>query len=224
MKKNGLSPAAFCTGGFWYAFMRPWGKALGLILLAAALGGCGNRIGPAPKNQAGTQSVIIPGYSGAASVTGAIDAGGPGDLAAAETAKNHEVLEKGAVTRAAGDIIEIKEKMFIAQTNDVYLNPEDYLGKTIKLEGLFKSETGYNNTYCFVIRYGPGCCGYDGNAGFEVAWDNPGPGQEKYPEEDAWVEAVGMLDSYDEDGYPYLYLSLASLTVKQTRGAEFVTQ
>jgi hypothetical protein len=121
-----------------------------------------------------------------------------------------------------GKIVEIKEKMFIAQTNDVYLNPEDYLGKTIRLEGLFKQEQGIETDYCFVIRYGPGCCGYDSNAGFEVAWDNPP--NAPYPSVDDWVEAVGVLKSYEEDGYPYLYLALSSLTVKTQRGAEFVSQ
>jgi hypothetical protein len=121
------------------------------------------------------------------------------------------------------NIIEIKEKMFIAQTNDIYLNPEDYMGKLIKLEGLYKS-VQYDTAavpYCFVLRYGPGCCGNDGSAGFEVAWENKAVPP---PQEDDWVEAVGMLKFYEEDGYPYLYLSLASLTIKETRGAEFVSQ
>jgi uncharacterized membrane protein YcgQ (UPF0703/DUF1980 family) len=134
----------------------------------------------------------------------------------------------------AGKVIEIKEKMFIAQTNDIYLNSEDYLGKTIRLEGLFKTEqyAGEEASYCFVIRYGPGCCGYDGTAGFEVAWAPPAVQNDpsanvlapRYPNEDDWVEAVGTLSSYDEDGYPYIYLQLASLTVKKDRGAEFVSQ
>jgi uncharacterized membrane protein YcgQ (UPF0703/DUF1980 family) len=118
-----------------------------------------------------------------------------------------------------GGIIEIKEKMFIAQTNDVYLNPEDYLGKGIKLEGLFKREGYAEKEYCFVIRYGPGCCGIDGNAGFEVAWEGSG----EYPKVDDWVEATGVLKTYDEEGYPYLYIALSSLTVQDERGAEFVT-
>jgi len=120
--------------------------------------------------------------------------------------------------------VEIKEKMFIAQTNDVYLNPEDYLGKTIKLEGLFKHpESDYGN-YCFVIRYGPGCCGTDGNAGFEIAWEPRDQAPVGYPSIDDWVEAVGVLKTYEEDGYPYLYLALSSLTVLDKRGAEFVSQ
>jgi hypothetical protein len=120
----------------------------------------------------------------------------------------------------SGDLIEIKEKMFIAQTNDIYFNAEDYLGKTIKYEGIFQSYTWEENgvTYYSVIRYGPGCCGVDANAGFEVIWDK------EYPLPDDWVEAVGVLDEYDEDGYKYLRLALNSLTVLDTRGEEYVSQ
>jgi uncharacterized membrane protein YcgQ (UPF0703/DUF1980 family) len=123
-------------------------------------------------------------------------------------------------------VIEIKEKMFIAQTNDVYLNAEDYLGKTIKLEGLFKKEQYDENkrSYCFVLRYGPGCCGNDGNAGFEVAWDSSYTLKPPYPDVDEWVEALGELKHYEEDGYPYLYIALSSLKVLDKRGAEYVTQ
>ncbi|GHV82947.1 hypothetical protein AGMMS50212_02870 [Spirochaetia bacterium] len=123
-------------------------------------------------------------------------------------------------------IIEIKEKMFLAQVNDVYLNQEDYLGKAIKLEGLFKSEQYRENDplYCFVLRYGPGCCGSDGNAGFEVAWNKQTAASKTYPNIDDWVEAVGVLKTYEEDGNPYLYLALSELNVLDKRGAEYVTQ
>jgi len=122
------------------------------------------------------------------------------------------------------DVIEIKEKMFISQVNDVYVNTGDYFGKTIKLEGLFVMEysTARTEPYCFVLRYGPGCCGSDGNVGFEVAWtDNQ---KKSYPKEKAWVQATGELKTYQEEDYTYLYLDLASLTVLNTRGQEFVSQ
>ncbi|MDR0710399.1 MAG: metal ABC transporter permease [Spirochaetaceae bacterium] len=161
--------------------------------------GCGNAKSILQKsNTAGTLSVAL-----------------PKDLAAGEP-----VLERAEADEKA--VIEIKEKMFIAQINDVYLNPEDYLGRTINLEGLFKAEQYGNQTYCFVIRYGPGCCGNDGNAGFEVAWDDQDGAA--YPDIDEWVEANGVLRTYEEDGYPYLYLALSSLSVSENRGAEFVTQ
>jgi len=129
----------------------------------------------------------------------------------------------GSLVSAKNGVIEIKEKMFISQVNDVYANPEDYLGKTIKLEGLFKKEQGYDKSYCFVLRYGPGCCGYDGNASFEVAWDKEK--EKPYPGEDDWVEATGVLKTYKEDGdNEFLYLDLISLNVLDKRGAETVMQ
>jgi len=118
-----------------------------------------------------------------------------------------------------GDVVEITEKLFIARTNDIYINTEDYLGKTIKYEGIFMSDywEDTDTTYRYVIRYGPGCCGYDSNAGFEVVWDGD------YPEENDWVEAVGVLEIYEEDGDEYLQLQLTALTVLDERGEEYVS-
>ena len=171
------------------------GKVLVIFLAAALFAGCGNgRKLPAKKNAAGTNAVKISG--GAADVpanggapVSTTQAGGP--------AANGIWLEAKPKQAADGQVVEIKEKMFIAQTNDVYLNPDDYLGKTLKLEGLFKTADygDTDKTYCFVLRYGPGCCGNDGNAGFEVAWDTPP--HEPLPEADDWVEATGTLKSYE---------------------------
>ncbi|MDR0320660.1 MAG: hypothetical protein LBI28_04085 [Treponema sp.] len=130
----------------------------------------------------------------------------------------------GGCAKVNKDIVEIKEKMFISQVNDVYLNFEDYLGRTIKLEGIFKSEQFYNDVepYRFVIRYGPGCCGTDGNAGFEVKWNKDR--EQQYPAAESWVEATGIL-KIDKDGSAqYLYLDLSSLDVLSKRGAEVVLQ
>jgi hypothetical protein len=183
----------------------------------------------AKSNNAGTLSVPLP-----------VNAPAPD----AGNSPENESPQGNRTPETSGPIIEIKEKVFIAQTNDVYLNPDDYLGKTIKLEGLFRSDTyeGTGVTYNFVLRLGPGCCGNDGSAGFEVSWEaldeNSGvprnPAQVKppllprtrsftYPNEDDWVEAIGVLKTYLEDGYPYLYIHLSSLTVLDQRGAEFVT-
>ena len=118
------------------------------------------------------------------------------------------------------DIIQIGERMFITQVNDIYLNANDYLGKTIKLEGIFK----YEETYNFVVRYGlGGCCGYDANVGFEVMWDK---NREKpYPAAESWVEAEGVLKvAVTENNSQYLYLDLASLNVLEKRGKETVFQ
>jgi hypothetical protein len=185
------------------------------------------------KNKAGTLSVILPGEvpPGSAVVSTAANPEPDYFPPVPESSAADTEIVRAFPPPADSGVIDIKEKMFIAQTNDVYLNPEDYLGRTIKLEGLFKSLVyeGRDDPYCFVLRYGPGCCGNDGNAGFEVAWDDSSlrtedPSGQVYPHEDDWVEALGVLDSYEEDGYPYLYISLASLKILEERGAEFVSQ
>ena len=117
------------------------------------------------------------------------------------------------------EVIEIGEKLFVEQTNDVYYNPKDYLGKIIKYEGIFDifevPETG-EKLYS-VIRYGPGCCGIDANAGFQVIWDGD------YPNRNDWVEVVGTLEEYELEGTMMLRLSLSSLKVLEERGAEYVS-
>ncbi|MDR1131141.1 MAG: hypothetical protein LBL15_01835 [Oscillospiraceae bacterium] len=175
------------------------------------------------KNDNGTPAVNLPD-SGAA-----IQKDAPADTAAPEMEDIAPVYQPADIptdtaapeTEAPfGGVVEIKEKMFIAQTNDIYYNAGDYLGKTIKYEGIFSVyeafETGAK--YYSVIRYGPGCCGIDANAGFEVVWN------ETYPEQNDWVEAVGILEEYEEEGYKYLRLALSSLTVLPARGAEYVSQ
>ena len=122
-------------------------------------------------------------------------------------------------------IIEIREKMFATQVSDVYLNAGDYIGKTIKLEGIFKAEksTIRDEPYCFVVRYGPGgCCGIDANVGFEVVWAKNRA--QAYPRAESWVEATGVIKTYEENEFQYLYIDLSSLKVLSKRGMEYVRQ
>lgn len=118
------------------------------------------------------------------------------------------------------EIIDIKEKMFVTQTNDIYINTEEYLGKTIRYEGMFNQYywAEADETYYSVIRYGPGCCGYDQNAGFEIKWDG------EYPKPNDWVEVVGVLEQYVEEGITYLRVDVQSLKVLEVRGMETVLQ
>lgn len=107
---------------------------------------------------------------------------------------------------AAEKVIEIKERVFVALINEIYLNAEDYVGKKIRLQGVFEifkdDETG--ETFYSVTRRGPGCCGSDLNPGFEVVWDK------KYPEPDVWVDVTGKLEIYDGD---YVRLRVTEMSV-----------
>jgi uncharacterized membrane protein YcgQ (UPF0703/DUF1980 family) len=130
----------------------------------------------------------------------------------------------GQPSDRSGEVVEIPEKLFLAQLNDICLNPDDYMGKTIKYQGMltfyYWDETDKN--YYLVYRQSPGCCGADGQAGFEVIW--PEGVDKGYPNENDWCEVVGTLESYVEFGQTYLRIRLESLTVLQERGLEFVSQ
>lgn len=149
---------------------------------------------------------------------GAGEPSGSGKAATGEFAAQAEAAS--AALELPPDAISIREKMFIAQVNDIYANADDYLGKTIQMEGILDSYpyTEAGDLLYTVIRYGPGCCGNDGNVGFEVLWD------QDYPENGDWVNAVGTLERYEDNGADYLRLRLSQLTKMETRGLETVTQ
>ena len=116
-------------------------------------------------------------------------------------------------------VVEISEKMFIAQCNDVYLNPEDYQGKAIKLEGIYCTYKDMDNVHSFhyVMRYGPGCCGNDGSAGFEFLYDG------EMPKPDDWIEVIGTVEKVKENDSEYIVLRASKVTVLDVRGEEFVS-
>ena len=118
-------------------------------------------------------------------------------------------------------VFEIREKMFIQQCNDIYFNADEYLGKTVRLEGIFREFPNVlgEEPERYVYRNAPGCCGYDGMAGFRVLL-NDSPAPKSY----AWVEATGTVEitspgTDDED----VVLRLSDLKVTEKRGAEFVS-
>jgi uncharacterized membrane protein YcgQ (UPF0703/DUF1980 family) len=118
------------------------------------------------------------------------------------------------------DIVVIREKFFIQQCNDIYLNPDKYKGRTVKLEGMydeFKNEEK-GRTERYVIRFGPGCCGNDGVAGFEFFYDG-----QVTPKQDDWIEVTGIVGMINgDDGEEYIVLDKSSLRVMAKRGRETV--
>ena len=127
---------------------------------------------------------------------------------------SNSVVDDNSVKADMRNVYEIKEKMFIAQMSDIYVNMKQYEGKTVRYEG-FVYNYGEN---CYVIRRTPGCCGNDGSEGLRVKWDKP------YFDNDTWVEVIGVikLENTIYGLEPVVYLT--SLTEKEERGADFVTQ
>ncbi len=87
------------------------------------------------------------------------------------------------------EVLEITDNYFIEQTNDIFINTDDYIDKKIKIAGLIYSYTDYgtDQKYYAVVRNTPGCCGNDGLAGLDIRYDG------EYPKDDQWVEIEGII-------------------------------
>lgn len=117
--------------------------------------------------------------------------------------------------------IDINEEMYIEWINEIYINADSYLGQRVHLEGMFLEEEDPDNgnSYTYVYRQGPGCCGTDGGmCGFEFTYDGI------MPEDNDWIEVTGILTKYEENGVTYLSLEAESVRVKEERGSEILTQ
>lgn len=115
------------------------------------------------------------------------------------------------------DILEITDNYFIEQTNDIYYNIEDYLGKTIKIEGFISSYEDSNGDKCYcVLRNTPGCCGNDGLAGLDIRCKS------EYPKENTWVEVIGVIEKDTAFGQEIPAIQVTSIRQVE-EGTTFVT-
>lgn len=114
--------------------------------------------------------------------------------------------------------IDITDNYFIAQTNDVYMNFDEYAGKIVRIEGYFYVYQDYNTgeNYYAVVRNSPGCCGNDGLAGLDIKYDG------EYPAEKTWIRVIGKIEKYsEEDSTPVIIVSSLEETQE---GTGFVNQ
>ena len=127
-----------------------------------------------------------------------------------------------AACSPAGDdpVIEITERFFVNQMAEILGNASRYLGRTIRLEGMFLTvDLPDGETFHMVYRLTDGCCGPIEPVGFEVHLD----GMDPLPD-DTWVEVTGILERYEHNSLMIWRLHATSLTEMSQRGAEFVTR
>ncbi len=111
-------------------------------------------------------------------------------------------------TGSSDDIIVVEDQVFSSMVMEIYENADKYIGKTIKLTGMFDKyhDDQSDKTYFSVYRKDEmGCCSY----GIEVDWDDSTG--IKIPAQDQIVTATGVLDKYNENSQDYLVLHLSEL-------------
>lgn len=146
-----------------------------------------------------------------------------GDSAGTEslTAEQELLQRRRDTSESSDEVMEITEKLFTQQINFIYYNPDEYLGRTIRYEGIFDYYSMESGEQCaYVFRYGPGCCENDANVGFEVYWADE---TQFDAQPNDWVKVTGTVQHINHDGLQYLALELTEFEIMDERGAETVT-
>ena len=158
----------------------------------------------------------------------------PATTSAGSVSADTTVVTKSIPLPSSGNMVDITDSLYADYVNDIYCNTDNYMGKTIRIQGAFSSNTyeynGKQRTVYFVSRTisgfcdsddccdSDGCCGCDGcTCGFEFTYDG------KIPKDNDWIEVVGVLSSYDEGGNHYLTLKASSVKVLPKRGQDVVS-
>ena len=113
------------------------------------------------------------------------------------------------------DLTKLSSTMVYSEVYNIVMAPDDYIGKTIKMRGLFKiypSQDSDKTYFAIVIPDATACC----EQGFEFIWRGEHSFPEDYPTEDIEIEITGQLDTYEEDGYEYFYIVADDLTVLES--------
>ena len=112
------------------------------------------------------------------------------------------------------DLTELSGTMVYAEVFSIMSNPDDYIGKTIKMNGPYSSSY-YDKTdmyYHFVIiEDASACC----QSGLEFIWSGEHASPDDYPKIGTKIEVAGVFGSYDELGGTYYYLAVDDIAVLQ---------
>ena len=98
-------------------------------------------------------------------------------------------------------ILDIIDEDFDVQVLRIQHNREYYIGRTVRMQGIFTSSNWDGEHIYFVTRrIGGGCCG---SYGFEVYLNNLPP-----VEDETWVEIVGVMEEFNVGGRYFLRINL----------------
>lgn len=120
--------------------------------------------------------------------------------------------EKAPSTPSGGidvDLTILSSTMVYSEVYNMMLAPEQYIGKKIKMDGLFSyfrnEETG-NEYFACIVQDATACCAQ--GIEFELSGEHKYP--DDYPALDSEICVVGDFDTYNEGNYTYYTLRNAS--------------
>lgn len=107
------------------------------------------------------------------------------------------------------DLTVMTSTMVYAEVSNIMTNPEEYLGKTVKMKGNFGVyETDARNYYACIIADATACC----SQGIEFVLKNERKYPEEYPEIGKEITVIGEFETYFEGDNKYCQLSNARIS------------
>jgi uncharacterized repeat protein (TIGR03943 family) len=107
------------------------------------------------------------------------------------------------------DVIMITEKEYIPMMNILEEHVEDFVGKKVKVKGFIYREDNFKKDEFVIARFGLSCCVADASVYGTLA----NVKESKEFADDDWVEATGMIEKKEYDGF--ILPSLKLQTVKK---------
>lgn len=198
---------------------RIFGMTLILLMVNLALAGCGKQTSPGPSLPQGDQA-----DSGQYGATGS-------EQYDPESAEDFDInsypsdsfeptteqfQDDGAIypqddpagsTNNTGfdiDLTKLSSTMVFSEVYNMMISPEEYMGKTIKAEGIFQvfQDSDNTNFYALVIADATACC----QQGLELIWEGDPVYPDDFPKENSEIEITGVYKSYVEEGNTYYYV------------------
>lgn len=173
--------------------------ALSVCLLLGMLCGCGAASG-APA--AGPESETI------SEASGNIPANTPEKDEASQTQTPLSSAGSGA---EPVDLTALSSTMVYAEVYNMLVTPEDYVGRTVKMQGQFAVYEDTENDavyYACVIADATACC----QQGLEFVLSQDLKYPDDYPELGSEIVVTGTFELYEENGYQYCHLVNSEMT------------
>lgn len=143
-----------------------------------------------------------------------------------------KVLDDGILYTTTGEKVQadivLKDKYFDTTMSNMMLNPKDYLGKTVEVEGMYFE----NLPYMFVGRYSLANLCADCPEGISyIEYQLDEKIDETFEEEKTWIKVIGTFSEGQDNGgteedpyyYNYYYLKVINLEIMNERGQDTVS-
>lgn len=109
------------------------------------------------------------------------------------------------------DLTQLSSTLVFSLVSQMMYEPEDFIGKTVKMEGTLNVFEGESRPYfACLVADATACCAN----GIEFQWAGDHAYPEDYPAQGDPITVVGTFELYEEDGFQYCQLADAELTLR----------